>query len=69
MKYAFTLAALAAAVSTVSAQASAWAQCGGEGFTGSTTCVSGYTCVESNEYYSQCLEGAGKLLGSCFSKI
>ncbi|ORY72171.1 cellulase [Pseudomassariella vexata] len=37
------------------AQGSAWAQCGGVGWTGATTCVSGYTCVKSNEYYSQCL--------------
>jgi len=37
------------------AQGAAYAQCGGKGWTGSTTCVSGYTCSSSNEYYSQCL--------------
>ena len=31
---------------------------GGNGYTGSTTCVSGYSCVYSNPYYSQCLPGA-----------
>lgn len=32
-----------------------WAQCGGIGYTGPTTCVSPYTCTYSNAYYSQCL--------------
>lgn len=30
-----------------------YAQCGGNGWTGPTTCVSGYTCTFSNEWYSQ----------------
>lgn len=29
-------------------------QCGGSGFTGCTTCVSGSTCKVVNDYYSQC---------------
>ncbi|KAI1326556.1 glycoside hydrolase family 74 protein [Xylariaceae sp. FL0255] len=33
----------------------AYGQCGGAGYTGPTTCVSGYTCTEQNEYYSQCV--------------
>ncbi|KAH6689615.1 pectin lyase fold/virulence factor [Plectosphaerella plurivora] len=37
------------------AQAAAWGQCGGSGYTGPTACVSGTTCVKSNEWYSQCL--------------
>lgn len=32
-----------------------WAQCGGTGFSGCTTCASGTTCKYSNAYYSQCL--------------
>lgn len=32
-----------------------YAQCGGVGWTGATTCASGYTCKVSNPYYSQCL--------------
>nr|ADZ99358.1 endo-1,4-beta-xylanase B [Phialophora sp. CGMCC 3328] len=32
-----------------------WAQCGGTGYTGCTTCASPYTCQVSNPYYSQCL--------------
>ncbi|KAG6916028.1 Exoglucanase [Tephrocybe rancida] len=35
--------------------AAKWAQCGGIGYTGPTTCVAGTTCKLSNEYYSQCL--------------
>ncbi|KAK6338529.1 hypothetical protein TWF730_002592 [Orbilia blumenaviensis] len=34
---------------------SQWGQCGGVGWTGPTTCVSGTTCKELNPYYSQCL--------------
>ncbi|TAQ91019.1 hypothetical protein B7494_g624 [Chlorociboria aeruginascens] len=32
-----------------------YGQCGGEGYTGPTVCVSGATCVVGNTYYSQCL--------------
>ncbi|CAE6387300.1 unnamed protein product [Rhizoctonia solani] len=41
----------------VAAQATGYAQCGGQGWTGATTCVSGYVCTYSNQYYSQCLPG------------
>ncbi|KAJ1324729.1 lytic cellulose monooxygenase (C1-hydroxylating) [Microdochium nivale] len=34
--------------------AALYAQCGGTGWTGPTTCASG-TCKASNEYYSQCM--------------
>ncbi|KZV85851.1 tannase-domain-containing protein [Exidia glandulosa HHB12029] len=40
------------------AQAPIWGQCGGIGWTGPTTCVSGSACVKQNDYYSQCLPGA-----------
>ena len=33
----------------------AYAQCGGIGYTGCTTCASGSSCKKSNDYYSQCL--------------
>ncbi|KAF7299476.1 Alpha/Beta hydrolase protein [Mycena indigotica] len=36
-------------------QAAHWGQCGGQGWTGPTTCVAPYTCTVSNPYYSQCL--------------
>ncbi|KKY39577.1 putative glycoside hydrolase family 7 protein [Diaporthe ampelina] len=32
-----------------------YAQCGGQGWTGTTCCASGSTCKVSNQYYSQCL--------------
>ncbi|KAH8590178.1 hypothetical protein B0O99DRAFT_552520 [Bisporella sp. PMI_857] len=32
-----------------------YAQCGGQGWAGSGTCVAGTTCVFSNQWYSQCL--------------
>lgn len=32
-----------------------YAQCGGTGYTGPTTCASPYTCTYSNPWYSQCL--------------
>lgn len=32
-----------------------WAQCGGQGFSGCTTCASPYKCTFSNNWYSQCL--------------
>ncbi|KDQ11681.1 glycoside hydrolase family 10 protein [Botryobasidium botryosum FD-172 SS1] len=34
-----------------------YGQCGGIGYTGSTVCDSGSTCVYSNDWYSQCLPG------------
>lgn len=51
--------AVAALATGAYAQGGAWAQCGGTGFSGPTTCVSGYTCTYSNPYYSQCLPGSG----------
>ncbi|KAI0369635.1 acetyl xylan esterase [Pilatotrama ljubarskyi] len=40
------------------AQAAVFGQCGGQGFTGPTTCVSGSTCVKQNDFFSQCLPSA-----------
>ncbi|KAH1917958.1 hypothetical protein KXW47_000882 [Aspergillus fumigatus] len=34
---------------------SAWGQCGGISYTGSTCCQSGNTCAEINSYYYQCI--------------
>lgn len=44
-----------AAGTTSTATAAHWGQCGGIGWTGATTCASGYTCTEINAYYYQCL--------------
>lgn len=32
-----------------------WGQCGGNGWTGPTQCISPYTCQKLNDWYSQCL--------------
>ncbi|KAJ6612978.1 glycosyl hydrolase family 61-domain-containing protein [Mycena sp. CBHHK59/15] len=32
-----------------------YGQCGGQGWTGPTTCVAPFTCKATNQYYSQCL--------------
>jgi len=37
------------------ATAAHYAQCGGQGYSGPTTCASPYTCKYSNDWYSQCL--------------
>lgn len=39
---------------------SAYGQCGGQGYTGATTCVSGYTCTKHNDWYSQCVTTSAK---------
>jgi len=57
-RYAFAFVALAA-MGTAAAQGAAYAQCGGIGWGGATTCVSGYTCNTVNDYYSQCVPGTG----------
>ncbi|RDB28878.1 Endoglucanase EG-II [Hypsizygus marmoreus] len=56
VKYAFGLLALA---SIAFAQQPLYAQCGGVGWTGGTTCVSGAACTRLNDYYFQCLPGTG----------
>lgn len=50
---------LLALISVVVAQSQPYGQCGGQGWTGATTCTSGWTCTYSNPYYSQCLPGTG----------
>ncbi|KAK4167116.1 glycoside hydrolase [Cladorrhinum sp. PSN259] len=47
-----------ALVSGAAAQSGAWGQCGGQGWSGATKCISGYTCTFVNNWYSQCLPGA-----------
>ncbi|KIM98445.1 glycoside hydrolase family 5 protein [Oidiodendron maius Zn] len=41
----------------VSAQQSAYGQCGGTTYTGPTSCTAGYTCTSYNPYYYQCVPG------------
>jgi endo-1,4-beta-xylanase len=50
---------LAAAPAVVLGQSPVWGQCGGNGWTGPTTCASGSVCQYSNDWYSQCVPGTG----------
>ncbi|KAJ7472865.1 endo-1,4-beta-xylanase C precursor [Mycena galericulata] len=56
-RFSVSLVALLGLLPFAVAQSQEWGQCGGIGWTGATTCVSGTTCVASNAYYSQCLPG------------
>jgi endoglucanase len=54
----------AALAGSAIAEQQAWGQCGGIGWSGQTTCVSGYTCTYSNDWYSQCVPGTNTLVTS-----
>ncbi|KAJ7255694.1 hypothetical protein C8J57DRAFT_1517986 [Mycena rebaudengoi] len=43
--------------SVVVGQSQPFGQCGGQDWKGPTTCTAGWTCVFSNPFYSQCLQG------------
>jgi cellulose 1,4-beta-cellobiosidase len=43
------------ATSNPTGQAQRWGQCGGQGWSGPTQCVSPWTCTVVNQWYSQCL--------------
>ncbi|KAF2022709.1 pectin lyase-like protein [Setomelanomma holmii] len=45
---------------SASGVAKLYAQCGGQGYTGPTTCESGASCVEYNTWYSQCISESSK---------
>ncbi|PVG02151.1 hypothetical protein CPB86DRAFT_610706 [Serendipita vermifera] len=57
MKYTVASGILLALVSEVLAVGQ-YGQCGGIGYTGSTTCDSPFVCTRQNDYYSQCLPGS-----------
>ncbi|KAI0669432.1 hypothetical protein C8Q78DRAFT_977627 [Trametes maxima] len=59
-KFGLATLALVVFVRVAAAQQAVWAQCecGGIGWTGLTSCVSGATCTKMNDYYSQCIPGA-----------
>ncbi|KAI0688731.1 hypothetical protein C8T65DRAFT_818099 [Cerioporus squamosus] len=55
----FTAVSVAFALLQVArAQSPVWGQCGGIGWSGATTCVSGSVCTVLNSYYSQCVPGS-----------
>ncbi|KAK7950957.1 uncharacterized protein PG986_006685 [Apiospora aurea] len=51
------IAAVALAQGSLAAQP-VWGQCGGQGWTGDTTCESGSACASQNPWYFQCIPGA-----------
>ncbi|KAF7718587.1 Feruloyl esterase [Penicillium ucsense] len=53
MKTALVLAFAASALG----QQTVWGQCGGNGWSGATTCTSGNCCSSINPWYSQCIPG------------
>ncbi|KAG8769692.1 hypothetical protein FRC20_003277 [Serendipita sp. 405] len=53
---------------SVNAAVGPWGQCGGQGYSGETTCVAGWTCVYSNPWYSQCLQGASSSASTSTSR-
>ncbi|KAH9084248.1 hypothetical protein Ae201684P_020497 [Aphanomyces euteiches] len=61
MKIAVTIAIIASSIFGVtSAQGTvgAYSQCGGQGYTGSNVCISGYVCNAYSEWYAQCIPGS-----------
>ncbi|KAK3325087.1 hypothetical protein B0H66DRAFT_615537 [Apodospora peruviana] len=50
---------LVGAVGSAQAQQTLWGQCGGIGWSGQTTCASGSYCFHQNDWYFQCIPGAG----------
>ncbi|CAK4501670.1 unnamed protein product [Aphanomyces euteiches] len=58
MKVAGVLAAILSSAALVQGQVALWGQCGGTGYTGSTTCAAGAVCNKQNDYYSQCIPSA-----------
>jgi len=71
MKYSLSsfasVAILLAVGSPALAQSSLYGQCGGTGWSGATSCVSGSVCTYSNAYYSQCLPGTATSVKSTTS--
>ncbi|OHW94839.1 pectate lyase [Colletotrichum incanum] len=51
------LISLSALSAVAVSQATLYGQCGGQGWTGPITCVSGARCVSYNDWYSQCIAG------------
>ncbi|KAJ3040022.1 hypothetical protein HK097_002666 [Rhizophlyctis rosea] len=59
MKFA-TIGSVFLLAAGAAAQSGPYGQCGGNGWTGSKTCVSGYVCNAYNEWYSQCIPGTAQ---------
>lgn len=53
-----------ALVLSANAQAALYAQCGGEGYSGPTSCVAGAVCTVWNPWYYQCVPGTSTAPGT-----
>ncbi|KAJ3811260.1 glycoside hydrolase [Lentinula lateritia] len=62
----FELLVLISTALTVTAQTTVpvYGQCGGESYTGPTTCAAGSICVFQNDFYSQCIPGTSSVTSS-----
>ncbi|KAI0699250.1 hypothetical protein BC835DRAFT_1503416 [Cytidiella melzeri] len=69
MKTIAFVAVLSCLILRVVAQAQEWGQCGGIGWSGATTCVSGTVCTTLNAYYSQCIPGAASSVPTTSSGV
>ncbi|KAF3180073.1 hypothetical protein EYR41_002582 [Orbilia oligospora] len=58
------LAVGSALAAGAAAQQTLWGQCGGIGWTGSSSCVAGAACTSYNAYYYQCIPGATTTAGT-----
>ena len=52
-----SVASLLLLAGTALAQQSVWGQCGGQGYSGPTSCAAGSACSTQNAYYAQCIPG------------
>lgn len=51
------VSSLSLLVAGAAAQQSAYGQCGGSSWSGSTSCTAGYACTTYNAFYAQCVPG------------
>ncbi|KAL2800863.1 putative 1,4-beta-D-glucan cellobiohydrolase C [Aspergillus keveii] len=58
MRHSLSRLALASLLAAVEAQQTLYGQCGGNGWTGATSCVAGAACSTVNQWYAQCLPAA-----------
>ncbi|KAK6595756.1 chitin recognition protein [Botrytis cinerea] len=49
-----TVSSAVASATAASGAVPQWSQCGGEGYTGSTVCASGFKCVKTDDWWSAC---------------
>lgn len=56
-------------VASAAAQQTAYGQCGGTNYSGSTTCTAGFTCVSYSAFYSQCVPGTASTTATSASTV